>query len=494
MRSRVQRHLASIVPDLFEDRSPAVAFLASAGSIEPGEERPVLPPEFNWRDYTVMLLHVAAEIEHSLMVQYLFAAYSMGGPQVPRELRDDVREWQEVVLGIAKEEMGHLVTVQNLLTALGGPINLDREDYPWGSDFYPFPFTLRPFSLDSLATYVVAESPGSWSGPEADEIKKRAAATASQYVNRVGQLYERIDRILKNRDFLPDEAFHADTLPYQASWDEWGRGYTRGQRGQEAGNLPNVKSPELLVFGVFSRDSARKALREIGEQGEALGNQGTTGDQGTAEETSHFNRFLGIYRALKALSPQQQALVARPVAENPVTVKRLNESEIVGYAAAEVTTSPITDPVTALWGHLFNLRYRMLLADISHAFLLAGPVDNGGVLTGRGALVHRAFAEMYNLRALAGRLVERPLEAKAPDGLRAGPPFEMPYSLELPHHDHDRWLLQRDLVQASRLLTAQLADTDPDGPADPYLVALREADQRALDQIGHVLERKGCRS
>ena len=33
---------------------------------------------------------VAAEIEHSLMVQYLFAAYSMGGPQVPEARRDDV--------------------------------------------------------------------------------------------------------------------------------------------------------------------------------------------------------------------------------------------------------------------------------------------------------------------------------------------------------------------------------------------------------------------
>lgn len=245
-----------------------------------------------------------------------------------------------------------------------------------------------------------------------------------------------------------------------------------------------MKSPELLVFGVFSRDSARKALHEIGEQGEAVG------DQGTTDETSHFKRFLAIYQDLEKLTPEQQGLVARPVAENPVTVKRLNESEIVGYAAVEVTTNPITDPVTALWGHLFNLRYRMLLTDISHAFLLAGPVDNGGVLTGRGALVHRAFAEMYNLRALAGRLVARPLEEDAPNGLRAGPPFEMPYSLEMPHHDHDRWLLQRDLVQASQLLIDQL--TDPDAPADPFLVALREADQRALEQIEHVLQRKGC--
>ncbi|MFI9009864.1 ferritin-like protein [Actinosynnema sp. NPDC053489] len=488
MRSRVRRHLASVVPELFEDHLPPVAVLAVAGSLprseDDGKKVPVLPPEFNWRDYTVMLLHVAAEIEHSLMVQYLFAAYTMGGPQVPGELRTKVRRWQETILGIAKEEMGHLVTVQNLLTALGGPVNLDREDYPWGSDFYPFAFDLSPFGLDSLARYVVAESPASWSDAEAEEIKKRAArAAGGQYVNRVGRLYHRIDEILKRRHFLPDEVFHAETLPYQASWDEWGRGYTRGERGQDAGNVPDVKSPELLVLRVFSRDSARAALREVGEQGEAP-------NASADEPSSHFNRFLGIYREVAALPRDQQALVSRPVAPNPVTEHLLDQWE-EGYAAGERTTNPITHPVAAPWAHLFNLRYRMLLTDVSHAFLLAGPVDNGGVLTGRGALVHRAFAEMYNLRAIAGRLVELPLTPE-PDGWCAGPPFEMPYSVELPHRDRDRWLLQRDLVEASQLLVEQFVKTGESHADDPYLLALRDSDQRALAQIDQVLSRQGC--
>ncbi|WP_447007923.1 ferritin-like domain-containing protein [Saccharothrix isguenensis] len=496
MRSRVHRHMASVLPELFDELPAAVAHLSVAGPLREAkeaekEEQPVLPPEFNWRDYTTMLLHVAAEIEHSLMVQYLFAAYSMGGPQVPEGLRDKVRGWQEVVLGIAKEEMGHFVTVQNLLTSLGGPINLDREDYPWGSDFYPFPFTLRRLTRESLAAYVVAESPAKWTGDLAERVKRDAEVATGQDVNRVGELYGRLDKVLGNREHVPDELFHAETLPYQASWDEWGRGYTRGERGQEAGNVPDVKSPELLVFGVFSRDSARKALHEIGEQGEAVG-----ADE--QHETSHFKRFLGIYSELAELPREVQDKVSRPVAENPVTAHRLNESVVVAYGTGTrtvtVTTSPITDPHTALWGHLFNLRYRMLLTDISHAFHLAGPLDNGGVLTGRGALVHRAFAEMYNLRALAGRLVELPLDegATGPDRLRAGPPFEMPYSLELPDRDHDRWLLQRDLVQASRLLTEQLLTTNPDCAGDPYVVALRESDRRALEQIEHVLSRKGC--
>jgi hypothetical protein len=95
MRSRVSRHLNPVLLD------SDVMFAAR------GQPLGAPPPEFNWRDYTAMLLHVAAEIEHSLMVQYLFAAYSLGGPQVPSGLRDEVRAWQETIFGVAKEEMGH---------------------------------------------------------------------------------------------------------------------------------------------------------------------------------------------------------------------------------------------------------------------------------------------------------------------------------------------------------------------------------------------------
>ena len=55
--------------------------------------------------------------------------------------------------------MGHLITVQNLLTVLGAPRHFDRDDYPNVSPLYPFGFRLEPLSLDSLAAYVCAESP-----------------------------------------------------------------------------------------------------------------------------------------------------------------------------------------------------------------------------------------------------------------------------------------------------------------------------------------------
>jgi hypothetical protein len=160
LRSRISRHFGTALTETSsasrDDVAASLVARAAAAEIE------VPPPEFTGRDYLICLLHVAAEIEHSLMVRYLFTAYSLGGPDVPENRRADVRAWQETTLGIVNEEMGHLITIQNLLTALGAPLNFNRKDYPHGSAFYPSGFTLQPANLGSLATYVCAESPQEW--------------------------------------------------------------------------------------------------------------------------------------------------------------------------------------------------------------------------------------------------------------------------------------------------------------------------------------------
>jgi hypothetical protein len=58
------------------------------------------------------LLQLAAEVEHALMVQYLYAAASVHG-QTPEGV-DASRD----IAVVAIQEMGHLVTVQNLLLAI----------------------------------------------------------------------------------------------------------------------------------------------------------------------------------------------------------------------------------------------------------------------------------------------------------------------------------------------------------------------------------------
>ena len=163
MRVRIDRHLQGLMK-IHPGTAGLSALAKSVTAAASGG--PVLPPEFTWRDYTVFLLTIAAQIEHSLMVQYLYAAYSLGGPQlgppVTDQQRNSVAAWRQIILGIAKEEMGHLVTVQNVLKFLGAPLSLDREDYPWDSQLAPYPFVLEPLSRASLAKYIIAESPETW--------------------------------------------------------------------------------------------------------------------------------------------------------------------------------------------------------------------------------------------------------------------------------------------------------------------------------------------
>lgn len=471
MRSRVGRHLDPVLRDEVVPAAgafdalhlPAAFAVVAAVATGPAQRPASPPPEFNWREYAALLLDVAAEIEHSLMVQYLFAAYSLGGEQVPAGLRPTVRAWQETILGVAKEEMGHLVTVQNLRTALGLPLHLDREDYPWGSDFYPFEFTLERLTLDSLATYVCAESPPHWHGEEADEITARATHEAGTVVNRVGALYDAIAQILGDRSRIPDSAFDASTVPNQASWDEWGRGYAAGARGKSQ-SLPGVPAPDLLIFEIPSRDAALAALAEIGEQGESP-KPLTDDDPFDAGEDSHFVRFLTIYCALRSMKPQERRLVSRPIRSNPVA-KQMGAPDASG------------------WAHLFNLRYRMLLVSLAHSFELADLPGAGATVNARGALVNRTFGEMYNLRAIAGILVE--LDAGRRGRHKAGPPFEMPYTLALPRRERDRWVLHRNLLEGSAALIETLEGL-PSPRGRDYLAALSEADALALEQVERML-------
>ena len=195
-------------------------------------------------------------------------------------------------------------------------------------------------------------------------------------------------------------------------------GGARGRRGDRQ-SCPTCRRRSCSSCRPTPAAAALTALRAIAEQGEGLEAPRTTND-------SHFLRFLAIYRALKALGAGV-ADVVRPVAANPTTAD--------ATAASRTTWTPrptITHPEALLWAHLFNVRYRKLLVSLSHAFELANDPTDLTTLSPRGGLIHRCFAEMYNLRAIAGLLVRLPVGADDADGPRAGPPFQMPYTLALP--------------------------------------------------------------
>jgi len=70
----------------------------------------------NTLEFAVFLLHAAAEIEHSLLIQYLYAAYSID-EQSEQDVNNFGLSWKTTIRLVAREEMAHLITVQNLLLA-----------------------------------------------------------------------------------------------------------------------------------------------------------------------------------------------------------------------------------------------------------------------------------------------------------------------------------------------------------------------------------------
>lgn len=104
----------------------------------------------------IRLLKEASEIEHSLMLQYIYAAFSLKpkyqalvGPPEPSS---------DGLLGISIQEMQHLAVVNKLLVALGSAPNLDRQDFPSEPDIYPFEFSLERLTKKTLARYTYVES------------------------------------------------------------------------------------------------------------------------------------------------------------------------------------------------------------------------------------------------------------------------------------------------------------------------------------------------
>jgi hypothetical protein len=99
--------------------------------------------------------------------------------------------------------------------------------------------------------------------------------------------------------------------------------------------------------------------------------------------------------------------------------------------------------------------------------------------------VNCIFGEMYNLKSIAGLLVQLPL-ADDP-AQRAGPPFQMPYTLNIPTAELNIWRLHLDLIGAS---DAQRAAIWPlsSGAGHAYLLALGKADQQSRVEIETILQ------
>jgi hypothetical protein len=110
------------------------------------ETRSIKPPTseahlvIEHREALIYMICEAAELEHGLMCEYLFAAFSLKdrvsqGPS--EEQLAAIRRWRSTLLGVAAEEMLHLALTANMLTALGASPHLSRPNLPQPARHYP---------------------------------------------------------------------------------------------------------------------------------------------------------------------------------------------------------------------------------------------------------------------------------------------------------------------------------------------------------------------
>jgi hypothetical protein len=373
-------------------------------------------------DEAEFLLQVASEVEHGLLVQYLYAAYSS----------TNIAGQQQPIINIAIQEMDHLLNVQNMLLALKRRPYFGRGNFPPSPErvkFYPFPFQFEPLSESSLGKYVIAESPDISLGPVDTSgftpqqqawlarAKTSGQSAAGQTINHVAVLYAKLYWMFQDDDtpvkpwLLPADQFagkvrhvhDGDFAPAatlnarQGNADEF-----EGQAG------PNDNSPHRIIWSMTSRAQVRDAIAQIAIQGEGTG----------FSNDSHFLEFLQLFGdfVTRADGGQAPTVLALPV--NPNTA---NDSATVN--------GRITHPVALLWAQLFNVRYRILLTELALALSeSAGDNSGGGGLAGRDNLVsraiHREMKNQFGISGLTQKLIKLPLKS---DGTGiAAPPFEMP--------------------------------------------------------------------
>ncbi|HLL99607.1 MAG TPA: ferritin-like domain-containing protein, partial [Pyrinomonadaceae bacterium] len=274
--------------------------------------------------------------------------------------------------------------------------------------------------------------------------------------NRVGLLYKQILHLLEKK--LDDTDFMPHSKPFQAQGSHWFAEFDS--------SIP--LNEQVIVSPVTNKAEAHDALCKIAVQGE-----GMTACSMATVANSHFDRFLKIYRERDAEGTEEPVL---PITPNPNT---LGEP----VTDPELEKGRIKNKTARQWAQLFNLRYRMLLAYLSHYFYLAGDVEADGNPTPRGFLRNRAlFAEMPNLSTITAELIKM---SQNDDGGSnapfAGPPFEIDYTLAVPDLEIDRWRLHRDLITAAGLLEDKILSET--GDISEIIANLKMGDAEALEFI-----------
>src|SRR3984957_13876482 len=385
-----------------------------------GTAAPEAPFVIEHREALIYMLCQAAELEHGIMCQYLFAAFSLKESQdeglTPDELAA-VQRWQRQILSVAAGEMLHLALVHNLLSAIGMAPHLSRPNLPAPAGHYPagLQLALLPFGAPALRHFMFLERPEGMDLQDAEGLAAMATAIPSvsprdivptpQDFATVGHLYRSIEAGLRHlaakygEDWLFTGPRRAQATPALFGW-------------------PNL----LPVTGL---DSACAAVEEIVEQGE--------GPQGHWRD-AHFGQFVAI------LDEYQQMREANPGFEpaRPVMAANVRPHDRAGAVPV------IADPLTARVTDLFNVNYEILLQLFGRFFAHTSETD-----AQLKVLADASVALMVRVLKPLGSLITTLPPGPAYPGRTTAPSFALFYESDyLMPHQHAAWALLAERLGA----------------------------------------------
>jgi hypothetical protein len=373
------------------------------------------------REDLIDALYEAAELEHSLCCLYLFAAFSL--KRDPEEGNvtwvqiEKMREWESSIFLVARQEMAHLGYVCNLLTAIGGAPHLRRPNFPTKYFGGKFPFDLEAFSLKTIAKFICYERPHKDSFEQNHEYLRFANVPPAY--DTIGELYTKIQKgfetLVQKKESLfigPDSA--------QIESQDFPGFYNR----------PGMY--QIEIYKVFDLDSARRAIKQIIEEGEGPKREKPSEE---CEESYHYQRFLCIFEELKDMEQDSQFQPARPVVDNPVVLP--------DDAGLPDGSTRITHPATKATLDLFNAAYEIMMLLLIRIFSHIDETESDVL-----ALQKIAFFPMMTMviRPLGEVLTQMP--AFEPDtGHTAGPNFEVARDLTLLPHKQTAWIYLHERFQ-----------------------------------------------
>lgn len=366
-------------------------------------------------------LSVAAQVEHVVLLEYLYAAFSCRttqDPDVPAAVQFTSWELARELYAISHQEMDHLGAIQQLLAALGAPPVPDAWSFPVEDPRLPFPAELTRLDTAAVDRFIATEAP-----ERRDDDLEIAPPPDPIRFDVLGDLYRAIVAGLHD---LGDAVFLGADVVEQ--------------------------DPAALGFSampVLTAAQAIETITKVIQEGE-----GASG----ADATGHWQRFTEMAEKLAELGADAD-LVSWPCVTNPV----LRDTGLPG-------TSVVTDPVTVAVADIANRAYRALWLLLGGCYVYDWSTSDDAATISRRRAQRAASMNAARwlmaavVRPLGEILARLPALAGQPDGPTAGLCFEQYGEFRVP--------AQPDAREAATLAElAQIAADLTEVAAEPALSA-----------------------